>query len=117
MSNDSITLGRIRDVLLLRGVEWDEKRMFGGNCFMVDGKMLLGTFREGLMLRVGPDAAPDLCEQEGAEQMMHGGKPFTGYLRVEPYGYDTDEELDSWVGHCLAFNPLAKASKKKAKKK
>jgi hypothetical protein len=36
-----------------------------------------------------------------------------GYMFVTPDGYDSDAELDQVLELCLAFNPLAKASKKK----
>jgi hypothetical protein len=46
--------------------------------------------------------------------MIHGGRPMTGYLFIQPEGYDMDEDLNFWVKKCLEFNPLAKASKKKS---
>ncbi len=87
--------------------------MFGGFCYMVDDKMCLGNYRGGLMARVGPDAAEALAERPGAEQMVHGGRQMTGYLWVDPQGYDTEDDLEFWVDRCLAFNPEAKASRKK----
>jgi len=34
-----------------------------------------------------------------------------GYIFVDAEGTDLDEDLEHWVDLCLAFNPLAKASK------
>ena len=39
-----------------------------------------------------------------------------GYIFVTPEGFDTDDDLSYWLDLCLAFNPLAKASKPKKKK-
>lgn len=36
-----------------------------------------------------------------------------GFLFIEPDGYDTDEDLEFWIGKCLEFKPRAKSSKKK----
>ena len=114
MATDVILLERIRTALLAQSVEWREIQMFGGHCFMVDEKMCLGTYKGGLMARVGPDAAEKYVEHTGAAQMIHGGRPMKGYLLVEPDGFEDDADLKFWIETCLAFNPQARSSKKKA---
>ena len=84
---------------------------------MVDEKMLIGTYNGGIMARVEPEEVDELAQREGAAQMVHGGRPMKGYLFIEGEGYDRDEDLEFWIQKCLEFNPKAKASKKKAKKK
>jgi len=49
--------------------------------------------------------------------MTFTGRTMKGYVFVSPEGYDTDEDLEYWIGLTLAYNPFAKASKKKKKKK
>ena len=115
MATDPFLLDRMRNILSEKGVEWNEKKMFGGDCFMVDGKMLIGTYKGGLMARIAPEEASELTSRPGAEQMIHGGRPMTGYLFVEGEGYDQDDDLSFWIQKCLEFNPRAKASKKKKK--
>lgn len=44
-------------------------------------------------------------------------KPIRGYIFVTPDGFDTDNDLSYWMDLCLQFNPLAKASKPRKKKK
>jgi hypothetical protein len=41
------------------------------------------------------------------------GRPMKGYVFVSDEGFETDTDLDFWVEKCLAFNPLAKANKKR----
>lgn len=106
-------LERMRNILKARNIDWAEKKMFGGDCFMVDDKMCFGTYQGGLMARVAPEEAEELAKRQGAAPMIHGGRPMTGYLFIEPEGYDMDADLEFWIGKCLAFNPRAKASKKK----
>ena len=108
-----ITGERIADLLLTKGVAFEQKRMFGGVCFMVDDKMCLGTYQGGLMARVGPEEADHLSRRLGASPMLHGGRAMVGYLMIEPEGYESDADLDFWVEQCLAYNPKAKSSKKK----
>ncbi len=113
MTDSNLILDRLRNILESEQVSWEEKKMFGGICFMVDGKMCFGTYRGGLMARVDPDRIPDLIQRNGAEQMIHGGRPMTGYAWISPEGYDLDSDLAYWIKACLDFNPKAKASKKK----
>ena len=45
------------------------------------------------MARVHPEEIGELTKRQGAEQMIHGGRPMTGYLFIEPDGFDSDEDL------------------------
>lgn len=112
MAIDTYLLERIDRILEGRKVTWTGKKMFGGFCYMVDDKMCIGYYKGGLMARVGPVAAPKLAKRHGAEQMIHGGRVMTGYLWIDPAGYDADADLEFYVEKCLAFNPLAKASRR-----
>lgn len=108
---------RIRQQLQQRGVAFTEKKMMGGLTFMVDEKMYVGLVKERFMARVGPDAHPEALLRNGAEPMDFTGRPMKGYVFVRDEGTDRDEDLDYWMELALAFNPLAKASKKRVKKK
>jgi len=113
MPTDPYLLERIRNVMTAKKAVWAEKKMFGGDCFMVDDKMCFGTYKGGLMVRIDPEEAKELTRIEGADQMIHGGRPMTGYLFVDSEGYDLDKDLEFWIQKCLDFNPRAKSSKKK----
>ncbi len=116
MATDEYLLDRLRNLLTERQINWDEKRMFGGICFMVDEKMCFGTFRNGLMVRVNPDEVEELLKKEHTEQMMQRDRIMKGYILVSPEGYDLDTELSFWVNKCIEWNPNAKSSKKKKKR-
>jgi TfoX/Sxy family transcriptional regulator of competence genes len=113
MASDPYTLERLRHHMHARGMHWEEKKMFGGDCFMVDGKMCFGTYQGGIMWRVHPDEGEALSKREGVTVMVQGGRSMHGYLQAAPEAYDRDEDLAFWIDKCLAYNPLAKASKKK----
>ena len=110
---DELLFERIRSMLLDRGVEWEEKRMMGGLTFMVDDKMCLGTFKQGLLCRVDPAEREALLQRPWAEIIRQGGREMKGYVHVAPEGYAAYEDLEFWLVKCLEFNPKAKASKKK----
>lgn len=104
---------RIRRLLQKRGVDFEEKHMMGGLCFMVDDKMCVGIYKNMLMARINPEEQDTLLAQPGAMPMELTGRPMKGFLFVDPEAIEKDQPLDQWVGHCLAYNPLAKRSKKK----
>jgi len=104
---------RMRNVLLLKGVEWDEKKMMGGTTFMVDDKMCFGTFQGGLLCRIDPQEKEALLNKSGTSIISQGGREMKGYVHVQPEAYESDYELEFWITKCLEFNPKAKASKKK----
>ncbi len=100
-----LALSHIEDV--------EEKAMFGGLCFMVNNKMCICVNEEEMLYRVGPDFEEEALEQPGARPMDFTGRPMKGYVFVDLDYVRKKSELDYWVKQCLAYNPLAKASKKK----
>jgi len=113
MAWDDFLVDRIRQNLSARNVVWEEKRMMGGLCFMVDDKMCFAVLKGGLMVRIEPDDLPQLLLRDGASPMEMKGRPMKGYLNIAPEGYDMEADLEFWLEQCLAFNPKAKSSKKK----
>ena len=122
MAYDEFMAERIRKFLDGKKLSVEEKKMMGGLCFMVNGKMLCGTHFDKkrqvdlLMARIGPDAGEAIDERSGWEPMDFTGRRMKGFVFVRPEGFDLDKDLEFWLQLCLNFNPLAKASKKKKKK-
>ena len=113
MSDNNFTADRIRQVLEPKQLPLVEKKVFGGWCFMADDKMLMGTYKGGIMARVDPAEMEVLLQREGVEQMLHGGRLLNGYLMLSEAAYDADSDLAFWVQKCLEWNPKVKESKKK----
>jgi len=112
MAYDEYLQERIERILSDKTVVYEAKKMMGGLCYMIDGKMCLGIVKNDFMARVGPDLYLDLVDKEGARPMDFTKRPMKGYLFVEPDGVDREDDLEFWIDQCLAFNPIAKASKK-----
>ena len=68
------------------------------------------------MARIGEEAYQQELKKEVCLPMDFTGRPMRGYIFVTPEGWDKEEDLTYWIDLCLAFNPLAKASKSKKKK-
>jgi len=116
MAFDEYQQERIDNILRSRGVQFLSKKMMGGLCYMVDDKMLCGLVKDQLMARVGPYAYEDALARDHTHEMNFTGRAMKGYVFVDEGGMDMDDDLEYWIDLCLAFNPLAKASKKKKKK-
>lgn len=119
MAYDEYTAERISNYLKSINANFETRKMMGGLCFMVDDKMLCGihlskkTGGQLLMARIGEDAYPAALKKENVLPMDFTGRPMKGYIFVQDEGIDLDEDLSNWLDKCLAFNPLAKSSKKK----
>ncbi|WP_242086562.1 TfoX/Sxy family protein [Aestuariivivens sediminis] len=121
MAYDEFLADRIRRQLKEKHIIFTELKMMGGLCFKVDHKMLCGlltaknTGDSLLMARIGEAAYEAALRKPECLPMDFTGRPMRGYIYVTPAGLDTDTDLDYWLDLCLAFNPMAKASKKKPK--
>ena len=91
----------------------EEKHMFGGVCFMVNGKMCIGVVGDCMMCRIGPDRYEEALERHGCREMDFQTRPMVGYVYVEDEGMKSKKDFEYWVNLCLEFNKVAKASKKK----
>lgn len=81
----------------------EEKKMFGGLCFMVQRHMCCGIVEDKLMARIGPDNYESLLQKNHAQKMDFTGKPMKGMIYVEPGGLQSERDLEFWVDRCLDF--------------
>jgi TfoX/Sxy family transcriptional regulator of competence genes len=102
MTYDDGLAHRIRNTLGDRPT-LEEKQMFGGLAFMLDGNMVCGVVDDALMARVGKDAYMDALAEPHARAMDFTGREMTGFVFVDPPGFATAAELDDWIERCLEF--------------
>ncbi|MFT3845878.1 MAG: TfoX/Sxy family protein [Lacibacter sp.] len=106
-----------REIISLTEKNVEEKAMFGGLCFMVNGKMALGIEKERLMVRLDPAVYEEALEKEGCRPMDFTGRVMKGYVFVDAAAVTTNKKLEYWISLALAYNKIAKPSKKKTSKK
>lgn len=89
---------RIRS-LLSADLDLEEKRMFGTRAFLVDGRILVGARKDGVLLvRVSQETGPLLVSRPGAAWATMGGRTMApGWIDVEPEGTADDDELMFWL--------------------
>ncbi|HTR30934.1 MAG TPA: TfoX/Sxy family protein [Puia sp.] len=104
---------RVRELISLTHKNIEEKRMFGGLCFMVNDKMCIGVEKDRLMVRLDPEKYDEVIQKEGCKPMDFTGKPMKGYVFVSTDVLNTKAKLAYWIGLALDYNKVAKASRKK----
>jgi TfoX/Sxy family transcriptional regulator of competence genes len=79
-----------------------EVKMFGGLCFMLNGNMVAGTSKRGLLVRIGEERQSAALARPNAKPMEMGGRPMQGYVFVDPPPSD-DRSLRDWLELAVAF--------------
>ncbi len=116
MSYNEKLADRTREIIAKTHMNVEEKRMFGGLCFMVNHKMCVGVEKERLMVRLDPAIYEEVMEKEGCRPMDFTGKIMKGYVFVDIDALNTKTKLEYWIKLALEFNKIARESKKKTKK-
>ena len=122
MSNDDDLAGPVRAALpKTRAIQ--EIKMFGGIGFMLNGNLMAGASKRGLLLRVGKDRQADALKRPGARPMEMRGRTMEGYVYVDPPAL-TDGPLKTWLQMALSFvqtlppkTPKPKPTRSKGKRK
>lgn len=114
MAFDETLANRTREIIARTHTQVEEKKMFGGLCFMVNGKMCVGVEQDRLMIRLDPAKTEAALEQNGVHPMDFTGRIMKGYVFVDKEAVARPMELEHWIGLALEFNAIAKSSKKKS---
>lgn len=105
---------RIRTYLeAIPDLKVEEKPMFSGLAFLVNGKMCVNVSHENLMCRFDPELEHEIADRIGFLPMIMKGKQLKGYCYVIEDGYKSKKNFEYWLKLCLDFNKKAKASKTK----
>ena len=100
VATDLDLAGAVRSALTgVKGVS--EVKMFGGIGFMLNGNLLVGASKRGLLLRVGKERQSQALAKSGTRQMEMRDRLMDGYVYVDPpIAPDT---VRGWVDMARAF--------------
>lgn len=102
MAYDESLAERVRLLFDAReGVE--EKKMFGGLAFLLNGNMCCGIVGDELMVRVGPDQYDQALKRPHARPMDFTGRPMRGMVYVDADGLASEADIKSWVEAGLGY--------------
>lgn len=80
-----------------------KKKMFGGICFLRNGHMAFGIWKDHLIVRCGPDRYRNCLKNKHARVFDITGRAMTGWVMVAPEGLGEDDELLEWLALGEAF--------------
>jgi TfoX/Sxy family transcriptional regulator of competence genes len=111
MSYDTILEKKIEDITL----SWEtleKKKMFGGICYLINGNMSFGIWKDNLIVRMAPELAVEKLKDQHVKEFDITGKPMKGWVMVEKEAWQ--KNLVAWLDIGRSF---ATALPKKIKKK
>ena len=125
MAFDEDMVARIRMRFLEQNRVWEERKMFGGLCFMVNGHMTVGVSGEGLakggvgelMVRCGEARAAAALGNPDARLCDFTGRVMKSILLIERSGFESDDQLAHWLALALDFIDTEPPKKKKPTRK
>ena len=101
MYNENLA-ARVRKILFPI-ISADEKKMFGGIGFLVNGNMAVGVYKDDLIARIGTENHNTALKAKGAKPFDITGKPMAGWIMVSPEGCATDKALGKWISMAVEF--------------
>jgi hypothetical protein len=102
MAFDEDLAERIREQIThTKGIE--EKKMFGGIGFLLNGNILVGVWKDSLVVRLGPEDGDTALREPHVRAFDITGRPMRGWILVAPEGIEEDEQLADWIRRALGF--------------
>lgn len=102
MAYDAQLAERTRQTLLrTRGIR--EQKMFGGLCFLLHGNILVGVWRDSLVVRLGLEQAATALFEPDVRPFNITGQAMKGWIVVQPAGCDDDQSLADWIQRAKTF--------------
>lgn len=82
----------------------EERKMFGGLSFLIDGNLAVSVSGlGGLLVRTGVDDATELIQQGPAELAVMGERTMRQWVRVSAEHVAADDQLHDWVDRGVTF--------------
>jgi hypothetical protein len=99
---DEALAERIRHQLALRR-NVEEKKMFGGVGFLLHGNLLVGVWKDSLVVRLGPGEEDEALKEPHVKEFDITGRAMKGWVLVGPGGVADDDQLGDWIRRAVAF--------------
>ena len=100
MAFDENLAERIRDALASKK-NIEEKKMFGGIGFLLNGNMLVGVWKDSLIVRLGPDEGDEAMLEPHVKAFDITGRAMKGWVLVGPEGVESDDLLKDWIQRAI----------------
>jgi TfoX/Sxy family transcriptional regulator of competence genes len=94
------SLGKVKKV--------EEKKMFRGIAFMVNGKMCVTAGDDKMMCRIDPALHEEAIQQDGVSTVNMKGRDYIGWIYVDESVIPDKKRLAYWVKMALDYNARIK---------
>jgi TfoX/Sxy family transcriptional regulator of competence genes len=111
MAYNEVTADRIR-LALAHLTDVQEKKMFGGLAFMVNGKMCVTAGKDRIMCRIDPAMHENAIKEKGVQTVKMGERVYRGYVHVSDKAIKTDQAFNRWIAMALDFNKISSPAKR-----
>jgi TfoX/Sxy family transcriptional regulator of competence genes len=102
MAFDEALAERIRRGLARKkGIE--EKKMFGGIGFLLNGNMLVGVWKDSLIVRLDPEGYDDALLEPHVSEFNITGRSMKGWVLVAQEGVEDDGPVKAWIQRAVKF--------------
>jgi TfoX/Sxy family transcriptional regulator of competence genes len=88
---------------LARRKNLEAKKMFGGIGFLLTGNMLVGVWKDSLIVRLGDDQGKEALKEPHVREFDITGPAMNGWVLVEPEGVKDDDHLSAWIQRAIRF--------------
>jgi TfoX/Sxy family transcriptional regulator of competence genes len=79
------------------GKKIEKRRMFGGICYLMNGNMCFGIYKEYLIVRTGIEVAERKLKEKNVKPFDITGKAMKGWVMVEEEGWKRQDDLKEWL--------------------
>jgi hypothetical protein len=77
--------------------------MFGGIGFLLNGNMLVGVWKDSLIVRLGPEKGDEALLEPHVSEFDITGRAMKGWVLVAPEGVEEDGQVQAWIQRALKF--------------
>jgi hypothetical protein len=88
---------------LTRRKNIEEKQMFGGIGFLLNGNMLVGVWKDSLIVRLDPEEGEQALKEPHVREFDITGLAMKGWVLVDPAGIQDDVQLSGWIQRAVKF--------------
>ena len=88
---------------LLPGETVTKKRMFGGVCILLNGKMLAGVTGDRLVIRLEAAEFEEASKRGEVSPMDFTGRPLRNFAYVEPFALESEVSLMAWLEMSMRY--------------
>jgi TfoX/Sxy family transcriptional regulator of competence genes len=79
------------------GKKIEKRRMFGGICYLMNGNMCFGIYKEYLIVRTGIEVAEKKLKEKNVKPFDITGKAMKGWVMVGKQGWKSQGDLKEWL--------------------